>query len=50
MLNVFHGKWGFRDLIRGIHVDPDIRVKPNEEKVSLNRDTIKKIVVRMKCK
>lgn len=50
MLKVFHGEWEFKDLIRGIHVKPDIRVKPNEEKVSLNRDTIKKIVVKMRCK
>ncbi len=50
LLKVFRGDWSLNDIIRGIHVNVELRIKPGEERLSLNRDVVKRIVEGMRCR
>ncbi|MGC8607589.1 MAG: FGGY family carbohydrate kinase [Vulcanisaeta sp.] len=50
LLKVFRGDWSLNDIIRGIHVNVELQIKPGEERLSLNRDVVKRIVEGMRCR
>lgn len=50
LLKVFRGDWSLNDIIRGIHVNIELRINPGEEKLSLSRDAVMKIIKGMRCK
>ncbi len=50
LLKVFKGDWSLSDVARGVHVNVELRIEPGEEKLSLNRDVVRRIVEGMKCR
>ncbi|MGC8542774.1 MAG: FGGY-family carbohydrate kinase [Vulcanisaeta sp.] len=50
LLKVFKGDWSLNDIVRGIHVNVELRVNPGEEELSLNRDVVRRLVEGMKCR
>lgn len=50
LLKVFKGDWSLNDVIKGVHVNVELRVEPGEERLSLNRDIVKRIIEGMRCR
>ncbi|GAB6945560.1 FGGY-family carbohydrate kinase [Vulcanisaeta sp. JCM 14467] len=50
LLKVFKGDWSLNDIARGIHVNVELHINPGEERLSLSRDVVRKIVEGMKCR
>ncbi len=50
LLKVFRGDWSLNDIIKGAHVNVELRIKPGEEKLSLSRDVVRRIVEGMRCR
>ncbi len=49
MLKVFRGDWSIRDLVGGAQVEVEASVSPGEERLSLNREAVRRVVRGMKC-
>ncbi|WP_243680272.1 FGGY-family carbohydrate kinase [Vulcanisaeta souniana] len=50
LLKVFRGDWSLNDIVKGVHVNVELRIKPGEERLSLNKDAVRRIVEGMKCR
>jgi glycerol kinase len=50
LLKVFAGEFRLRDVLDGIHVKVETVAEPNEEKLSLSRSVVKRIVEGMRCR
>ncbi|MFP3173375.1 MAG: FGGY family carbohydrate kinase [Vulcanisaeta sp.] len=50
LLKVFTGELNLRDLIDGVHVKVETVAEPNEEKLSLSRSVVRRIVEGMRCR